>query len=75
MACGFGDWVAYNGSLAIRRQVAQINSWIDNGGILEVILPPLDKKDFQFRIGLCDSACSYASCSSTSRKDNVDVTD
>ena len=69
-----GVVVTDKSSLAVRSEMAEVDSWVGDCGVLEVVSSTLNQEYLQVRIGLCESPCSDTSSRPTSGKDKVNFT-
>jgi hypothetical protein len=65
-------WETYQSSLAIGRQMAQVNCWVRNCRILIIVSAALYEQDLEIRVCFCESSSCDAGCGSAACEDDVD---
>ena len=60
---------AYQGGFAVRGKVAEVDRRIDDGGVIEIVLPAFDEEDLKFRACFSKTTSCHACCCSTTCED------
>ena len=68
----WGIWGTHQSSFAVRSKVAQVNGWIYDSWVIEVIFPAFNKEDLEFRIRLGQTTSCYA-CRKLASSDETDM--